>query len=66
MIYVRKEQAELLLRLQADVADRQERLNTALGGVVAGILPDGWGVSEVRIEGERGLVIAEEPSAAPA
>lgn len=66
MIYVRKEQAELLLKLKGDVdtansiaQQAQHTLNTACAGVLAGIVADGSSIEAVRIEGERGVVVTQ-------
>lgn len=69
MIYVRREQAEVLLRLKDDLAtaegiarDAEGRLNLALGAVMAGIAPEGSGVEAVYIDGDKGVIVTEEPA----
>lgn len=67
IVYVRREQAELLLRLKNDVGvaesivrQAQGTLNTACAGVLAGLVPDQTAVAEVRVEGERGVIVTAD------
>lgn len=65
-VYVRKEQAQLLLAFKGDVdiaqgivVQAQAKLNIACAAVLAGIVPDGTNVAEVMIENEQGVVVTE-------
>lgn len=66
-IYVRREQAELLLGLRADfetaqgIADQANaRLNNALAAVLAGLVEPGTPVEGVAIEDEQGIIMVPE------
>lgn len=68
IVQVRKAQAELLLQIRRDVdlaqaiaRQAQAKLDTACAAVLAGIVPDGSGISEVRLNGEVGEIVMEAP-----